>query len=222
MFSYREPNMNRHKHIIWDWNGTLIDDAWLCVEILNVLLKDRNMPAIDLKRYQSAFRFPVLDFYKDLHFDFSKESFDDISVEYISLYNRRRFECDLFADALNILEAIQKQNIRQYILSAYNQAFLEEAVGHYCITDYFSKLIGLDNIHAASKLQNGIRWMKESGYKADEILFVGDSDHDLEVANGMGVSCVLMDYGHQNRERLLSLGVPIFSTLRELREFLKL
>ncbi|MDH5646585.1 MAG: hypothetical protein OEZ01_11285, partial [Candidatus Heimdallarchaeota archaeon] len=36
----------RYEHIIWDWNGTLLDDAWLCVEIMNSMLAKR--PAIKM------------------------------------------------------------------------------------------------------------------------------------------------------------------------------
>ena len=34
--------MGNYRHVIWDWNGTLLDDAWLCVEVLNGLLARRR------------------------------------------------------------------------------------------------------------------------------------------------------------------------------------
>src|SRR5258708_2287908 len=41
----------RYRHVIWDWNGTLLDDTWLCVEVLNTLLPDTALPPITLGKY---------------------------------------------------------------------------------------------------------------------------------------------------------------------------
>ena len=47
----------KYKLIIWDWNGTLIDDAWLCVEILNNILEKRGLNAITIDEYRESFTF---------------------------------------------------------------------------------------------------------------------------------------------------------------------
>ena len=54
---------SKYKHIIWDWNGTLLDDAWLCVDVINGVLSRRNMSTISLRQYQELFNFPVIDYY---------------------------------------------------------------------------------------------------------------------------------------------------------------
>ena len=62
------------KYIIWDWNGTLIDDAWLFVEIMNEELKERMLPQINIQDYRQHFTFPVKKYYERLGFDFQKEN----------------------------------------------------------------------------------------------------------------------------------------------------
>ncbi|GAI63219.1 unnamed protein product [marine sediment metagenome] len=79
----------KHKHIIWDWNGTLINDVWLVVEIMNKMLKKRNLSKIDSKKYREIFDFPVTKYYSKLGFDFSNESFEKLTVEFISEYYQR-------------------------------------------------------------------------------------------------------------------------------------
>ena len=46
-------------HVIWDWNGTLVDDAWLCVEIINELLARRGLAPITPCKYSAVFGFPL-------------------------------------------------------------------------------------------------------------------------------------------------------------------
>ena len=60
--------------IIWDWNGTIVDDAQVFVDIMNVFLNEKKLKNISIKDYNNNFVFPVENYYTSLGFDFSKES----------------------------------------------------------------------------------------------------------------------------------------------------
>ena len=87
--------MSRYKHIVWDWNGTLWDDTWLCVEINNHMLERRGLPLIDLSRYQDKLCFPVDRYYCQLGFDYDRDPYSDLAEEFIGEYTRRRYACEL-------------------------------------------------------------------------------------------------------------------------------
>ena len=72
----------RYEHVIWDWNGTLFDDTPLCVEIMGGMLAKRGLAPLDEGRYREVFTFPVRDYYARLGFDFGRESFADLAVEF--------------------------------------------------------------------------------------------------------------------------------------------
>ena len=61
--------------IIWDWNGTLLNDLRLCVKTINSLLEKRSLPVLTTSSYKEVFSFPVKDYYEKVGFDFSKEDF---------------------------------------------------------------------------------------------------------------------------------------------------
>ena len=51
--------------IIWDWNGTLLDDVDLCVEAINMLLARESLPLLTGKEeYQRVFQFPIRAYYE--------------------------------------------------------------------------------------------------------------------------------------------------------------
>ena len=52
-------NATKYQHIIWDWNGTLLNDAWLFVDIMNGILKQHDMEMITIKKYRDIFGFPI-------------------------------------------------------------------------------------------------------------------------------------------------------------------
>ena len=208
--------LQKYRHIIWDWNGTLLDDAWLCVEILNETLRRRNKEPVTRERYEQEFCFPVRDFYEKLGFDFSVESFDALADEYIGKYDTRRSECRLHAHAMDVLRHFRDNGFEQSILSAYHQAGLEDVLNFFELRPLFTNVMGLDDFHASSKIHQGIRLIEETRFHRRQVLLIGDTIHDYEVAREVGVDCVLFIGGHNSEQRLQSCGVPVFDSLAQL------
>lgn len=212
--------MVRYKHVFWDWNGTLLDDAWLCVESMNKMLAVRNCPLMNAEIYERSFGFPVQEYYRRLGFDFDVESWDAVATEYIDEYDRRRFECCLQPDAIDVLEWCLDKGYGQSLLSAYKQPTLEEVVDHFGVRRFFQKVSGHTNHYAEGKVGHGRRLLDELGVSGAEVLLVGDTDHDFEVAQAIGAECLLVAAGHQSVERLELCGVPVLVNVSEVRHLL--
>jgi phosphoglycolate phosphatase len=205
-----------YKHIIWDWNGTLLDDVWLCVDIMNTMLQKRNKPRIDQEQYTELFDFPVKTYYHKVGFDFSQEPFETLAAEYIHTYDRRQLECTLCPHAHEILQVCQHHGITQSILSACHQERLEQIVAAYQIRPFFLRLSGLRDYYATSKVSNGKALLEDVNVSSHEVLLIGDTTHDFDVAQALGVACVLIDGGHHSRRKLESTRTMIKNSLYEL------
>ena len=192
----------RYRHIVWDWNGTLLDDVDYSIAVMNGLLARRGLPLLDRPRYHALFDFPVRDYYFRLGFDPAQDSFETLSVEFISAYDAHRWDCPLHPGVAEILAAVSRTGATQSILSAYRQETLHEIVAHFGLTPHFIRLTGLDNIFAHSKADLGRAWLAELGLPPAEVLMVGDTLHDRDVAQHMGVDCVLGAAGHHPAARL--------------------
>ncbi len=211
----------KYKHILWDWNGTLFDDVVLCADIMNNILRRRNMEKISLEDYKAIFDFPVRNYYEAVGFsNLDDKLFHELSVEFIEEYEARKLDFSLNKNALEILQKINSAGIEQSVLSAYSQQTLEEIVEHFGISKYFVRLAGLDNIYAASKIENGKLLIKKLGLNSGEALMIGDTLHDKEVADEIGADSVLLSTGHQSKERLIKAGVPVIDDLQELEKII--
>ncbi len=206
----------RYKHIIWDWNGTLINDVWLVVEVMNEMLKKRNLPGIDSNKYREIFDFPVEKYYLKLGFDFSNESFEKLTDEFISEYYRRFNECKLFDETEEVLKKIRDRGISQSILSASKEDVLTEKIKYYGIGKYFSRIIGLENHYAESKIERGKKWIAELNLNPRDVLLIGDTIHDYDVSKHMCCDCLLIANGHHSCKKLARLGTDVISTLKEI------
>ncbi len=211
---------NSYKAVIWDWNGTLLDDAQYCVDIVNQLLLRRNLSPIQLPRYLEVFGFPLQDYCRRLGFDLDSESFEDISSEFMELYEERRWQCPLREGALDILSGLQEKGIKQAILSAYRQQTLDELVDYFALRPHFAYVVGVDNDLAQGKVATGVHWLQAAGWDPHQAVMIGDTDHDLEVARALGTDCVLVAGGHQSRPRLEKWGVDVVADLADFYNLL--
>ena len=207
-----------YKHIMWDWNGTLLDDSHMAVMVINKTLAKRDMPTIDHEHYQKIFGFPVIDYYRRLGFDFVDESFEIVGTEFIDGYEEHKFEVDLHTGVRDVLTTLTGRGIGHSILSAYKQNTLDELVAHFGLTEQFVKIVGLDNHYAHSKVDNAIQWMSELGHDTKDVLFVGDTEHDFEVAESIGVDCILIPGGHQTQEALAATGARVVDGVQDILE----
>jgi phosphoglycolate phosphatase len=208
--------LKNYTHILWDWNGTMLDDAWLCVDVMNGMLKERRLPLRTIEQYKEIFDFPVRDYYLKLGFDFDKEPFDDVGMEFIIRYNKRHSETALHPDVHEVLSTFAAHGFIQYILSAreHNELISEtKALG---VFNYFERIRGLDDHYAHGKTDVGLLLVEEIGVAKDKILFIGDTRHDAEVAAEIGIDCILIPNGHHSFARLQQLGVPMVSSLKDL------
>jgi len=184
--------------------------------VMNETLVKRHMPTIDLDQYQRQFGFPVIDYYRRLGFDFVEESFEVVGTEFIVGYEAHKYEVTLHDDVKDVLSVLSQKGVSHSILSAYKQNTLDELVEYFGLTNQFIKIVGLNNHYAHSKVENGIQWMAELGLKPSEVLFVGDTEHDFEVAEAIGVDCVLIPSGHQTRETIARTGAKILGSINEI------
>ncbi|MDQ8196024.1 HAD family hydrolase [Coraliomargarita sp. SDUM461004] len=211
-----------YKHVIWDWNGTLLNDTSLCVEVLNGLLARRGRASITDVDYRANFGFPVIHFYEYLGFDTDVDSFDQVSREFIGDYEARWFqECALHADVGQLLAALTELGLTQSVLSAAKQEALDSGIRHYGIRSHFTGLAGTDNIYAQGKVARGRSWIEQLPWRPEEVVLIGDTLHDFEVAEAIGAECILLSHGHHSAERLAVTGKPVLGSMSELLDLLQ-
>jgi phosphoglycolate phosphatase len=202
--------------IIWDWNGTLLNDLELCLQSINTLLKKRNLTLLDQNIYKTVFSFPVRNYYEAIGFDFSQEDFEIPAKEFIELYNNGLDKCALHSAVREVLSHFRKTGARQFILSAMQQDMLLATLRHHQILSFFEGVAGLDDHYAVSKTERGLQFIREFAIQQENAWMIGDTDHDFEVSEALGIRCILIADGHQSAERLKNTGATVVNNLASL------
>ena len=200
------------KYIIWDWNGTLLDDVDAAVAALNRMLKERGLPLTDRTFYRAHFGFPVRPFYVDLGMDPDRE-WERICIDFHAFIHDAPQA--IRPDTQAALQFVQDHGARQSILSALRQDLLRRDTAAAGVVPFFEHIFGVDNLNGATKLSRGHDLMAElraSGGNR-ECFFIGDTLHDAEVGQALGATPILVDGGHQTSERLQSAGCAVVPSL---------
>jgi phosphoglycolate phosphatase len=196
------PHIENKKHVIWDWNGTLLSDIEHAIRITNRLLREENLPGTTVEIYKEIFSFPVIEYYKKLGFNVSPEKFSELCERFNQHFVDGLHECALWPGAEQTLAAIKKSGKMQSVLSASEQGILEHSIKRYALEEYFDHITGIADKAAGSKVSRGFELMKKAGVATRDTIMIGDTDHDLEVGKALEIDVILVEHGHQHIDRL--------------------
>ena len=211
--------MAKYTHLMWDFNGTIFDDAQAGIDAVNKMLSERGLPIIESReRYKEIFDFPIEDYYKGLGFDFDREPYEYLAPIWVDLYNKNAEHADLCPGVRETMERVREMGVEQSVLSACELGMLQRYLKKLGVEGYLSEVMGLDNIHARSKLALAYDWIEKN--KGARVLMIGETTHDFETAEALGADCVLYAGGHQCREKLERCGCPVIDSIGEIINYL--
>ncbi len=212
----------RYETIVWDWNGTLLDDVGLAIRVMNDLLVEHGHPTLDQETYAHVFEFPVQRYYETIGFDLETHDFASLSTRFCDAFEAglvaQKREAELFPDVNTVLSELHRH--AHFILSNTEQTALDRMLAEYELTHHFEGIYGLGNNRATGKAGIGEDLVTAHVVDRDRTILIGDTTHDADVAKTLGMDCLLVATGHNARHRLEAAGVPVVDSLREIPEHL--
>ncbi len=214
------PMHNRIESVIWDFNGTLIDDLDLVVRTVNTQLTKRDLSPLTAEAYRDVFGFPVEDYYRRIGVTFENETMADLSADFFADYAPALKDCLLHDGALDTLRQIEARGMRQFVLSAMEQEMLQSMISHLGIEHFFEGVYGLAHQKGDSKILRAQELTRDFEIDPRGTLFIGDTHHDADVAQALGLSVALISTGHQSAERLRATGYPVYESYQDLSQMI--
>lgn len=208
------------KHIIWDFNGTLLSDAQLGVDCDNHVFDVLGLPRITIDDYRQHMTMPVRDFYTALGVDLNVYKYETISRLWLDRFNQHAVSVGLVPGTLELTKRLKAAGFTQSILSAsYEKSLLEQckALG---IDAYMDEIGGLGDESAQKKTDIGRRQLEKLGLKGEDCVLVGDMVADSELADALGTDCVLVPWGHNSEARLEKTGRVVVRDMEALERTL--
>jgi len=204
-------------HLVWDWNGTLLNDLNLVVTSTNAALAGAGGPAVTAEEHRTQFRRPIADYYAEvLGRALDAEEFGRLDKIFHDAYRLGLASCELAEDAVS---AIRTWGGSQSLLSMWFHDELVPAVDRYGLTALFHRVDGLrDTVGGERKAAYLVRHLTAFGVDGRSTVLIGDSIDDAEAADSVGARCVLYTGGFTDSTRLRASGWPVAESLTEAVE----
>lgn len=210
------------KYIFLDFNGTVLDDVDLCLNLLNEMLYEKEGKTVTLEEYKNIFCFPIINYYVAAGFTFEGYTFKELADVFIVDYaNRSKTESWAFNDVEEFVNIVKSIGYKVVICSASLKPMLLEQLKLLGVYELFDDVIGLENHYAESKLELAKKYVANACVDLENSYFIGDTTHDAEVGSGCGLNTILVDRGHQSEEVLNNAKTTILHSLLETANFIK-
>ena len=209
------------KHIIWDFNGTLLNDTQLSLDVDNNVFEKLGIPCITIDDYRNNMTMPVRDFYPAVGVDYSVHNYETIARLWLDEFNQKAVGVGLVSGALDAIRFFHGQGRSQSVLSASYEPSLRKQCEALGLTPYMTDISGLEDESASKKTEIGRRQLRELGLEGRDVVLIGDMLTDAHLAEDLGADCILVSWGHNDLKRLLSSGLPVARDFGELEEILK-
>jgi phosphoglycolate phosphatase-like HAD superfamily hydrolase len=202
------------KHLVWDWNGTLLDDLKRVVDATNVCLATVGGPVITAEDHRRDFRRPILDYYAhvlarpvdEVEFQLLDDAFHDA-------YRDRIDEVRLAPDAL---EAMGKWPGTQSLLSMFFHDELLVEVERHGLSARLVRVDGLPGTVGGHRKATFLeRHLKALELDPADVVLIGDSVDDGDAARAVGAAAVLYAGGFTDAALLEATGLPVAYSLLE-------
>ncbi|MEU6022348.1 HAD family hydrolase [Micromonospora sp. NPDC048871] len=203
-----------HPHLVWDWNGTLLDDLSLVVACTNTVFTREGGPTVTAEEHRVRFRRPIADYYAEvLGRAVDDEAFGRLDRIFHEAYRRGLTSCALAHDAVDAMAAWPGS---QSLLSMWFHDELVPTVQTYGLTGRFARVDGLRaTVGGDRKAESLVRHLAELGVDGRSVVLIGDSLDDADAALAVGGRAVLYSGGFTDRSRLIASGHPVAETLTE-------
>ncbi|MGW4238300.1 HAD family hydrolase [Streptomyces sp. NPDC004749] len=207
-------------HLVWDWNGTILDDIQAVIGATNAAFAEMGLEPITLDRYRELYCVPVPVFYERLMGRLPTDAEWVVMDEcFHRHYIARRAVCGLTAGVRELLARWRLDGGSQSLLSMYGHEELVPVVRGYGIEEHFVRVDGRTGPSGGSKAEHMERHLAAlaagGAISAVRTVVIGDAVDDAVAAAHVGARAVLYTGGSHSRKSLEAVGVPVVDTLGE-------
>ncbi len=202
-------------HVIWDWNGTLLDDFLITARITIDAMEELGLPGITEEHIRHHYQRPLVNYFSALlGRPALPEDLNLLGASYVTRYEAAMRDLPLAPDAVHALEIIAP-SASQSLLSMAPHAQLALLVEHHALADHFTLIQGFEGTGHPSKRESLIAHCETLGVAMERCWLIGDSVDDFDAADPLGVRTVLVTTGMQGRAALVATGAPVVDSLAD-------
>lgn len=204
--------------VIFDWDGTLCDSIEHIVSAMHAAAVEQGVDAPSASAIRNIVGLGLPEAVALLFPGLAAPGREALA----QAYSRHYVAGDasppgLFEGALDTLDALRRQGFELGVATGKSRRGLDRVLAGLGLTDFFEATRCADETRSKPDPRMLVEIMSERGKSTREVVMVGDTEYDLDMARQAGVASVGVSFGVHSRERLANHGpVAIVDQLPQL------
>lgn len=190
--------------IVFDWDGTLMDSEARIVACLQAAFRDLGWPELPPEQAREVIGLGLEEALARLLPQGSPEQRAALAARYrYHFLGDEQLPSELFPGAREVLEWLSAQGYLLAIATGKSRVGLNKSLAETGLRPFFAATRTADETRSKPHPQMLLELMDELGARPAETLMIGDTEYDLEMAQGAGVKALAVCHGVHPPERLL-------------------
>lgn len=212
-----------YKAILFDLDGTLTESGEGITKCVQHALDKLGKPEADLKKLEVFIGPPLMEQfmkYADLDEPTARKAVEYYRERYSTI---GIFENRLYPGVENMLQELKRKKYLLAVASSKPEYYVKQILDHFHLTEYFNEIVGSEmngsRTNKTEVIEETLKRLGLDGHR-DQVLMIGDKEHDILGARKAGVDCVAVSYGYGTEEEIAAAGpLQTVSSAEELLDF---
>ncbi len=191
--------------IVFDWDGTLFDSTALIVRCIQGACRDIGVPEPSDERAAYVIGLGLHDALQYAVPGLSPERYPELGARYRHHYFASQHALSLFPGTLEMLQALKSRHHWLAVATGKSRRGLDEALAVASLQGMFDGTRTADETASKPDPTMLLQLMREFGTEPERTLMIGDTTHDLQMAQNAGTPSVAVSYGAHEPEAFLEL-----------------
>ena len=185
----------RYELIVFDWDGTIMDSTGLIAECIQLAAQDRHLPIPSTDAAKSIIGLGIHESTVQLFPDLDQAAQTAFALAYRQHFVARDHEAPLYDGIRELLVALDHPARFLAVATGKPRAGLERAFAHTGLKSAFHYSRCADEGFAKPHPDMLLKLMDFTAVPPERTLMIGDTVHDLDLANNAGVAAIAVTYG---------------------------
>lgn len=210
----------KYRLIVFDWDGTIIDSAATIAECIRESARDMRLPVPSMERASHVIGLGLHDSLRTAVPELQPHQYPDFVAHYRRHFLSREDSMALFAGMEDLLKELKDRHLLA-IATGKSRRGLDRALAATGVGPYFASSRCADETSPKPHPAMLLELMQELGFSRNQVLMIGDTSHDLEMARAAEVDSVAVTYGAHPETGLKACGpTGCVSSVKDLKAWL--
>lgn len=211
----------KYRLVVFDWDGTIIDSARIIAESIRRAAGDVGLVVPTMEQASHVIGLGLHDALRHAVPGLTPERTPEFVERYRQHFRASEHVMDLFPGMRELIASLSEQRVLG-IATGKSRRGLDRSLDETKLKPFFQASRCADETHPKPHPAMLLELMKELDCTAENMLMIGDTSHDLEMARSAGVDAVAVTYGAHPEQNLRSCGPRgCVGSVGELGEWLR-